>query len=85
MENKSYIEKIKSDYIFQNILSYIEDKNILPKLFLFSKALKKKYNIDLLKYHEEYFNKRIKWTDYLCFTQNTDKSEFKKNNDLKIN
>ena len=83
MENKSYMEKIKSDYIFQNILSYIEDKNILPKLFLFSKALKKKYNIDLLKYHEEYFNKRIKWTDYLCFTQNTDKSEFKKNNDLK--
>ena len=78
MENISIIEKIKSNYNIQNILSYIDDKNILTKLFFHSKKLQGKYNINIFDYQEEFFNNRIKWEDYLCFTSNTLESEFKK-------
>ena len=81
MENISIIEKIKSNYILQNILSYIDDKQFLTKLFFHSKNLQKKYNINIFNYQEEFLNNRIKWEDYLCFislTSFTEESKFKK-------
>ena len=65
IENKSLLEKIKSKYIINNLLSFILDKSFFLKLFFYSKSLQNKVNIQLYDYIEEYFNKRIKWEDYL--------------------
>ena len=67
MDKESLFDKIKSKYIFQNLLSYINDKEIFLKLFIYSKSLQEKTNIILFDYQEEYFNKRIKWEDFLYF------------------
>ena len=65
IDNKSILEKIKSKYIINNLLSFILDKAFFLKLFFYSKSLQNKVNIQLYDYIEEYFNKRIKWEDYL--------------------
>ena len=67
MDKESLFEKIRSKYIFQNLLLYINDKKIFFKLFIYSKSLQEKTNVILFDYQEEYYNKRIKWEDFLYF------------------
>jgi hypothetical protein len=57
MEKKHLIERIKSIYILQSILSYIADENIKYKLFKYSKSYQKKLNIGLVNYKEKYLEK----------------------------
>ena len=78
MEDKSLLEKIKSKYIIQNIVSFINDDKILLKLLLHSKSSQEKYSINILKYKETFFHKRIKFENYLKFYEHSDKSEFNK-------
>ena len=66
MENISLLEKIKSKYITEIIKSYTSDNYIMLKLFNYSKYYHKKLKIDLFFFQENFFNKRIKWDNYLC-------------------
>ena len=80
MEDKSLLEKIKSKYIIQNIVSFINDDKILLNLFLYSKSSQEKYYINILKYKEAFYHNRIKFDDYLSFYKHPDKNEFNKKN-----
>ena len=64
MENKSLLVKLKSEYIFDNIASYIKDDCFICKLFIHSKYFQKKLDLELL-YLEKYLTKRIIFNDYL--------------------
>ena len=50
MESQGLINKIKSSYIIKNLFNYIEDNKIYLQLFIHSKSLQKKLNIQLLDY-----------------------------------
>ena len=56
MENsREVLHKLKSIYIFANILKYIKDKNFKFKLLKYSNSLKEKYNLK----KNDYINKYI--------------------------
>ena len=57
MDNEGLITNIKSSYILKYILSYIEDKAFKYKLFLYSKKMQKKYDIDYIKIKEKSLKK----------------------------
>ena len=57
MENNGEIlHKLKSIYIFDNILNYIKDKNFKFKLLKYSNSLKEKYNIKKNDYIDKYIH-----------------------------
>ena len=53
MEEKSILEKIQSQYILSNVLSFIKDDIYLYRLLTYSKSLQKKFNFeqDSINYH----------------------------------
>ena len=65
MEKESFIIKLNSKYTIQNIFSFLEDKNFLLKLILYSKSSQEKMNIQLKDYQIIFMNNIIKWKDYL--------------------
>ena len=69
MEKKSFLEKISSKYIIQNIFSYIKDNQFLLKLILYSRLSQNKMNIKvtLKDLKENYLNNRIKWKNYFFY------------------
>ena len=68
MENsKSLLHKLKSIYIFENILNYINDKNLKFKLLKYSNSLKEKYNIKKNDYINKYMNFVINEKDQKSF------------------
>ena len=60
------IKKLESKYIFQIILDYIKDKNILLKLFSHSKLFQNKLGVSLIDY-QKIFLKKFFFENYLCF------------------
>ena len=78
MDNESLYEKIKSKYIFNTILSFINDKKVILKLFFYSKSLQNNSNITLFDYQEEFYNKRINWEDFLYSKNNINVWSFHK-------
>lgn len=57
MENKELINKIKSNYILNNILDYIKDTNFKLKLFIHSKLNQNKLNLKVI--YKEIFLEKI--------------------------
>ena len=57
MKSEKLINNVKSKYILDYILDYIKDKNFKDKLFLYSKKLKKDFDINLIGLKENYLNK----------------------------
>jgi hypothetical protein len=55
-EEKSILNNLKSNYIFDEIISYIEDKNFKFKLLNYSKELKEKFNIKKKDYINKYLD-----------------------------
>ena len=74
------LQKIKSKYIYQNILDYIKNKDYKYILFKYSKLFQTKLNIDLNDYKIKYIDKLNLNIihNYLKF-ENTNKDEFDKN------
>ena len=54
MKNEKLINKIKSKYILNNIINYINDKNFQVKLFLYSEKYQERLNIKLIGLKENY-------------------------------
>ena len=82
MENVSILEKISCKYISGRIFDYIKDENYKFKLFLHSKKLQKKFELELIDFKERYIIKSKFNTDnYLCcYTLfNVDVKNFDKN------
>ena len=50
------IDKIKSKYILQYALDYIQDKDVELKLFSYSKYLQKKLDIKIIYYYKKYLD-----------------------------
>ena len=71
---KNLLEKISSKYIIDIINTYIKDENYIYKLIKYNKLIQKKLNIKLIDYKEKYYNKNIKWENWL----NLNKEEFEK-------
>lgn len=67
MEDLNLLEKVSSKYIISNISSYIEDEYFLYKLFLYSKSLQKKMNIEIINYKKIYNCKKIDYEKYLDY------------------
>ena len=81
------LEIIKSKYVIDNIISYINEEAFFLKLIKYSKYFKKKYNIQLLNYKEKYIEGKINFEDYFfekSVIKNIDDEELKINlyNDL---
>jgi len=57
MEKEELINNIKSKHILHYILNYIEDKNFKYKLFLYSKKLQIKHDVELIVLKENYLKK----------------------------
>ena len=55
-EEKSILNNLKSNYIFDEIISYIEDKNFKFKLLNYSKELQEKFNIKKNDYINKYLD-----------------------------
>ena len=55
-EEQSILNCLKSNYIFDEIISYIEDENFKFKLLNYSKALKEKFNIKKNDYKNKYLD-----------------------------
>ena len=74
------LQKIKSKYIYQNILDYIKNKDYKYILFKYSKLFQNKLSIELDDYKIRYINKinLIIIHNYITF-ENTNKDEFDKN------
>ena len=51
------ISYIKSSYILKDIFDYIQDKTFKHKLFLYSKKIQKKYDINFVEINEKYLKK----------------------------
>ena len=67
-KNNNLFLKIHSNYIIDNISSYIFDQNYIYKLILYSKCIQSKVNINLLDYIKEYSNLKkglINLEDYI--------------------
>ena len=63
------LNKIKSKNIIKITFEYIKIKD-LYLLFKYNKSLQRKLlNIDLSDYKIKYYNKIIKWEDYLNFSE----------------
>ena len=67
------IGKIESKYIFQIIFDYIKDKNIILKLFKYSKLIQNKLDIKLFDYQKIFLQKFL-FENYLCFNILFDKN-----------
>jgi hypothetical protein len=57
MENGELIINLKSKHILDYIFDYIKDKNFQFKLFLYSKKLQIKFDINIIKLKEKYLKK----------------------------
>ena len=57
MDNVGLISNIKSSYILKDIFNYIQDKTFKYKLFLYSKKMQKKYDINFVEIKEKYLKK----------------------------
>ena len=57
MDNVGLIDNIKSSYILKDIFNYIQDKTFKYKLFLYSKKMQKKYDINFVEINEKYLTK----------------------------
>jgi len=62
-EEKSFLNYLKSNYTFDEITSYIEDKNFKFKLLNYSKELKQKFNIKKNDYINKYLDYLINEND----------------------
>ena len=54
MESKSKIYEIRSKYILKHIINFIQNKNIVLKLFFLSKNFQNKLNINYSDCYEKY-------------------------------
>ena len=57
MENKAFIENIKSNFILKGIFDFINDKNFILKLFIYSKLFQNKVKLELINYINAYLSK----------------------------
>ena len=57
MENGELIINLNSKHILNYIFDYIKDKNFQFKLFLYSKKLQIKFDINIIKLKEKYLKK----------------------------
>jgi len=71
---KSLLNELSSKYLIEIIISYIKDDNCIYKLLKYNKSLQKKFNIILTDYKERYYNKNIKWEEWI----NIKKEEYQK-------
>ena len=62
---KLLLKRLRSNYILQKILNYIQNK-ITLKLFIHSKLFQNKLNIKFIDYQKEYF-KDFSFEKFLCF------------------
>jgi len=62
-EDKSFLNYLKSNYIFDEIISYIEDENFKFKLLNYSKELKEKFSIKKIYYIKKYLDYCINEND----------------------
>ena len=70
MEDSGLLSKINSNYIFKNIMGYLEDTAKLS-LFKYSKLYKNKLNLDIILYQKQYFQKiGINFFSYLSLFKN---------------
>jgi len=78
-EDKSTLKDLKSNYIFDEITCYINDKNFKFKLLSYSKALKEKFNIKKNYYIIKYLDKCINEEDKkILFYSSLDNCDCKK-------
>ena len=79
-EEKSFLNYLKSNYIFDEITSYIEDKNFKFKLLNYSKELKEKFNIkknvNINKYLDYCIKEKDKKTLFLSSLYSCDCKKF---------
>ena len=68
-KNTSLLNKINSKYIIYEIMSNIKDNNFLLKLIKYSKYIQKKFDINILKYQEIYYSKRLNYDDFLSYSK----------------
>ena len=81
MENQGIIDKIKSNYIIKDILSYIKDNKIKLKLFIYSKYLQNKLNIKYADAKEKYLkNIGFNINEYLYIEEKKYKKNILKKN-----
>ena len=71
---KSLLNEISSKYLIEIIISYVKDENFIYKFLKYNKSLQKKFNILLTDYKERYYNKNIKWEEWI----NIKKEEYQK-------
>ena len=86
MSKKNILGKIKSDYILQKIMNYINIENFTLKLFTYSKFYQKKLKIKLSDYQEKYLNKiGLKIEDYFsCYDNKDDDDHYPDDYDKEI-
>ena len=71
---KFLLNEISSKYLIEIIDSYIKDDNYIYKLLKYNKSLQKKFNILLTDYKERFYNKNIRWEEWI----NIKKEEYQK-------
>ena len=70
MEKKSILQKISSKSVFDNIFEFLKDSNFKLKLFVYSKAIQKQYELKLVDYEKSFIDKfGIDLNNYL-FSEN---------------
>ena len=79
------MEKIKSKFILQIIMTYIRDDNIKLKLFMYSKKYQNKFGIQLFNYQKKYFdiigiNPLIKYMSFYLPSRSIGKKNKSENN-----
>ena len=84
MEKRSILIEIKSKYIIEKIFEYIKDKNFKFKLFIHSKLLLKKIDLDLSSYKIKYIERFYLNFNYFEIPENSNKDILRLNlkNDL---
>lgn len=65
MKKECLLKKISSKYLIKTISSFIKDKLFIYKLFVNSKSLQRKVDINVIDYQEKYLEKRILFEEYL--------------------
>ena len=65
MNTKNLLEKIKSKYIIESIISYLKNENLFYNIIIYSKLNQKILGIDLFNYKERYLLSRIKFEKHL--------------------
>ena len=78
------LDKILSNYCFQNIFNYIGDENIKYNLFNHSKHYQNKLNLEILDYQQKYFYKLgLHLDNYFDISEEEESENFDKENLIK--